>query len=165
HDITQHAELNRLREQLLYSVAHELRGPLGVLDNALDILGAKYGALSAQEFDQLVRSARRTAARLRGLMEDLLGAGNIQSGRFQVRPQPMRLSDLFDEAIELVEELTEAHGQRIERQASGELLTVLADPRYARQVVSNLLSNASKYSPDGEVIRLRARRERGQVRV
>src|SRR5919197_4539484 len=42
HDISRHAEVNRLREQLLYSVAHELRGPLMVLDNALEILDTEY---------------------------------------------------------------------------------------------------------------------------
>ena len=47
HDISRHAEVNRLREQLLYSVAHELRGPLMVLDNALEILDTEYPSLTA----------------------------------------------------------------------------------------------------------------------
>src|SRR6185503_16382556 len=46
HDISRHAEVNRLREQLLYSVAHELRGPLMVLDNALEILDTEYPGLT-----------------------------------------------------------------------------------------------------------------------
>src|SRR5690348_6407253 len=51
HDISRHAELNRLREQLLYSVAHELRGPLTVLDNALEILDSEHSGLMVDDFD------------------------------------------------------------------------------------------------------------------
>src|SRR5262249_25644189 len=72
HDISRRAEVNRLREQLLYSVAHELHGPLMVLDNALEILDADYDKLTAQDFNQVLGSARRTARRMRMLMEDLL---------------------------------------------------------------------------------------------
>jgi len=89
HDISRHAEVNRLREQLLYNVAHELRGPLMVLDNALEILDTEYDGLTAEEFVQVLGSARRTARRIRTLMEDLLSAGSIQSGHFVVaRGQP-----------------------------------------------------------------------------
>jgi hypothetical protein len=72
HDISRQAEVNRLREQLLYSVAHELRGPLMVLDNALEILDDDYEKLTAQDFNQVLGSARRSARRMRMLMEDLL---------------------------------------------------------------------------------------------
>ena len=72
HDISRQAEVNRLREQLLYGVAHELRGPLMVLDNALEILDADYDKLTAQDFNQVLGSARRSARRMRMLMEDLL---------------------------------------------------------------------------------------------
>src|ERR687884_797726 len=50
HDVSRHAEVNRLREQLLYSVAHELRGPLMVLDNALEILATEHDSLTPDEF-------------------------------------------------------------------------------------------------------------------
>src|SRR5579859_4528139 len=72
HDISRHAEVNRLREQLLYSVAHELRGPLMVLDNALEILDTDFPPLNATEFAQVLGTARRTAKRMHVLMEDLL---------------------------------------------------------------------------------------------
>ena len=98
HDISRHAEVNRLREQLLYSVAHELRGPLMVLDNALEILDTDYDTLTAQEFAHVLGSARRTARRMRTLMEDLLSAGSIQSGRFVVAPRPTELELIVLEA-------------------------------------------------------------------
>ena len=154
HDISRHAEVNRLREQLLYSVAHELRGPLMVLDNALEILDSDYSRLPAEEFGQVLGTARRTARRMRNLMEDLLSAGSIQSGRFVVAPRKTELDVIVTDAVEIVSPAMDGRGQRVEVDLPREPAPVLADERYARQVLTNLLANASKYSPEHSVIRV-----------
>jgi signal transduction histidine kinase len=152
HDISRHAEVNRLREQLLYNVSHELRGPLMVLDNALELLQTEYPHLSAEDFDRLLGSARRTARRMRALMEDLLSAGSIQSGHFVVAPRKTELEPIVSDALEIVHPTIEARGQRVRLQLPRPGEPVLADPRYARQVLTNLLANASKYSPEQSTI-------------
>jgi signal transduction histidine kinase len=165
HDISRHAEVNRLREQLLYSVAHELRGPLMVLDNALEILDSDYDRLTAQEFNQVLGSARRTARRMRTLMEDLLSAGSIQSGHFVVAPRPTQLQSIVDEAIEIVRPWTDLREQSLELDLPNPGTEVLADQRYARQVLSNLLNNASKYSPEQSIIRVVATPNANMMRI
>ena len=165
HDISRHAEVNRLREQLLYNVAHELRGPLMVLDNALEILDTEYEALTAQEFVQVLGSARRTSRRIRTLMEDLLSAGSIQSGHFVVAPRPTVLKGIVDDAVEIARPSMEARQQSIQFDLPSAGRTVLADRRYARQVLSNLLVNASKYSPEDSVIRVIARTIGNMMRI
>jgi signal transduction histidine kinase len=165
HDISRHAEVNRLREQLLYSVAHELRGPLMVLDNALEILDTDYPRLTAAEFDQVLGTARRTARRMRTLMEDLLSAGSIQSGHFVVAPRPTELAAIVTDALEIVDLSIEGRGQQVELELSDEADAVLADKRYARQVLTNLLANASKYSPEESVIRIVALPAANMVRI
>jgi two-component system phosphate regulon sensor histidine kinase PhoR len=165
HDITSHAELNRMREQLLYSVAHELRGPLGVLENALEILAEEYADLSAEEYGKLTGSARRTAHRLRTLMEDLLSAGTIQAGRFRIRPKPVALEEIVAEAVETVELPVAERGQRVDVSLPSDGLVVEVDRGYVRQVITNLLANASKYSPEKTAITLTAAREDALVRV
>jgi len=164
-DISQHAELNRLREQLLYSVAHELRAPMAVLENTLDLAASEYGAMSAQEFDQLMRSAKHTAMRLRALMEDLLSAGNIQSGRFVVSARPVALSELIDGAVDTVRVLLVERDQQVQWAIGTGAKVVLADPRYVRQVLSNLLANASKYGPRARPIQVIANRQANEVRI
>jgi len=164
HDITRYAELTQLREQLLYNVAHELRTPLAVLDNALQILAEEYVELTAEEFNRLMSSAQHTATRLRRLMEDLLNAGTIQSGRFTVHPMPTGVSDLIREAVDLMAPAVAARAQRVEYRGTKDL-SALADPRYVRQVLTNLIANASKYSPEGEVIHVAARRAGDYVRI
>jgi len=156
HDISRHAEVNRLREQLLYSVAHELRGPLMVLDNALEILDTEYPRLSADEYDQVLGTARRTARRMRTLMEDLLSAGSIQSGHFVVAPRRTELETIVMDALDIVTPSLDGRGQRVELAFPEEPATVMADQRYARQVLTNLLANASKYGPERSVIHVLA---------
>jgi PAS domain S-box-containing protein len=165
HDISRHAEVNRLREQLLYSVAHELRGPLMVLDNAFEILESEYPNLSAKEFAQVLGMARRTARRMRTLMEDLLSAGSIQSGHFVVAPRKTDLLAIVTDALEIVGPATEGREQRVEVAVPAGLPQVLADKRYARQVLTNLLANASKYSPEGAAIRVVASPAGTMVRI
>lgn len=154
HDISRHAEVNRLREQLLYSVAHELRGPLMVLENAVEILETEYPKLTAEEFAHVLGTARRTARRMRTLMEDLLSAGSIQSGHFVVAPRKTELRTILSDALEIVGPAIDGRGQRVVIEVSTDAPAVLADKRYARQVLTNLLANASKYSPEQSVIRV-----------
>ena len=165
HDISQQAELNRLREQLLYDVAHELRGPLTALENALELLAGDYASLDAKDHDDIVVRARRSSGRMRVLMEDLLSAGNIQSGRFVVRPAAVELERLVSEAVEETAGAVEERQQRVVVRLPEHSTTVRADPRFARQVLTNLLSNASKYGGRGSEILLRAEAENGTVRV
>lgn len=165
HDVTALAEISRLREELLYSVAHELRGPLTVLDSALEVLRADYGALSAAEMEDLLRTAGRTAARLQGLMDELLCAGCIRSGRFAIAPRSVPLATLLDDALDAVDLLMDGRGLSILRDPAAAALTVHADPVFARQVVTNLLSNAIKYSPDGGTIHLKVSADGRQARV
>jgi signal transduction histidine kinase len=165
HDISRHAEVNRLREQLLYSVAHELRGPLMVLDNALEILDTDYPQLTAEEFGQVLSTARRTARRMRTLMEDLLSAGSIQSGHFVVAPRKTDLQTILNDALEIVNPSIESRAQRVEVAIADDVPAVLADNRYARQVLTNLLANASKYSPEQSAIRVVASAKASMVRI
>jgi PAS domain S-box-containing protein len=165
HDISRHAEVNRLREQLLYSVAHELRGPLMVLDNAVEILETDYAKLTAEEFAQVLGTARRTARRMHTLMEDLLSAGSIQSGHFVVAPRKTDLRAIVSDALEIVNPSIEGRGQRVTIDVPAEATLVLADKRYARQVLTNLLANASNYGPADSVIRVVASPLANMVRI
>jgi signal transduction histidine kinase len=165
HNVSRFAQLNRLREQLLYSVAHELRGPLAILDTALELLTSEGDSMSAVERDHLVQSAGRTVTRLTGLMEDMLSAGAIQSGRFVVRAQPVELAPIIDDAIEATGLALESRNQRVETDPIDRRVLVQADRRYARQVLMNLLTNASKYSPDGEAIRVSATVAGGEATI
>jgi signal transduction histidine kinase len=136
-----------------------------VLDNALEILDSEYARMTAVEFDQVLGTARRTARRMRTLMEDLLSAGSIQSGRFVVAPRSTELAGIVADALEIVGPSIEGRGQRVDLELPAGAAAVLADKRYAQQVLTNLLANASKYSPEQSVIRIVAVPAANMVRI
>jgi signal transduction histidine kinase len=121
--------------------------------------------LNEHEFAQVLGMASRTVRRMRSLMEDLLSAGSIQSGHFVVAPRRTRLRAIIDDALEIVTPSMDARGQKIEIDVPCDADPVLADRRYARQVISNLVANASKYSPEQSVVRIYALLNGGTVRT
>jgi signal transduction histidine kinase len=164
NDVSELATANRLREQLLYSIAHELRQPLTVLDNTLDIVSRDYLSLSAHDFEHLLASSRRTVRRLRSLMDQLLSAGTIESGRFVLQLRPIPLRAIVDDAVDAARPDIEGREQQVAVEVAEDTM-VMADARYAQQVLANLLANASKYGPRTERIDVSAVRDGRVVRV
>lgn len=165
HDISQHVELHQQQEQLLYNVAHELRNSLAVLENSLDMLARDYSELSTQDFGRLLLGAHRTSSRLRDLMENLLSAGAIQSGRLQIRLIVTDFSYLLSDVLETLGPTLALKRQQVKCEAHPLPLLVMADGRYLRQVLVNLLTNGSKYGPDKDVIIVKTEQDRGFVRI
>lgn len=150
-------------ERLLHDLAHELRTPLGILDGTLEMVASDYGNLSTRELDRLLASARAAAARMRVLLENLLSAGAIQAGGFRPTLQAADLGELVRAATATVTPTVAARGQRLEQDLACSA-TVRADPFWISLALTNLVTNASKYSPAGSTIRVRAQ-PRGDVVV
>jgi signal transduction histidine kinase len=165
HDVSRHAELNRLREELLHDVAHELRGPLTNLESALELLTAYAGDLTVQDHERTTGIARRNAARLSAVVDDLLSASSIHAGRFEISAAPTRLRDMVAEAADLVRPSLEVRQQALRTGPGVAGLSVLADPRRAVHILLNLLNNASKFSPEGSEILVDAARHGPEVTV
>ncbi len=165
HDISQLAEAIRLREQLLFTAAHELRGPVSILDTTLDILAGEPDTLGRAEAAEMLARAHRTARRLRLLVEHVLSAGTIRSGRFVVTPEPTELQLVVEHALDAVGPILRGRGQRVELDLGSDEPTVQADRVYAPQILANLLINASNYSPQRTTIHVRARLEAQMLRV
>lgn len=167
HDISKYAELNRLREELLHNVAHEVRGPLSVLGGGLEILDREYATLSAEEFGRILRGARRAAAHLDGIVDDFLSAGSIRAGRLIPHCSPISVAAILDEALSLTGPMIAERGQQVERITAPDCPPVQADLRPASRALANLLSNACKYSPPGKpiVIRVDTVDEWGRIAV
>jgi signal transduction histidine kinase len=163
HDISRTVESNWWREQILYTLAHEVGGSFTVLRNAFELMdpGEPEGDTS-----HLIRTAQVTIQKVEMLMEDLLAAGSIRGGRFQVNPRPVRLEELAREAADAVTPETAARAQEIQLSLPKAEVWVGADPSYTSRVLFNLLRNASKYSPGGAIIRVIARvTKNGWVRI
>lgn len=164
-DVTAQAELLRLKEDFLLQVAHELRTPIAALSASLDLLHQDALSMPREELAIMVKTLRRSAFRLEHLVENLLDAGSIEAGTFQVRTIPTSLRHALQEALVFIQPIMEGKGQRIVTRIAPGADRVLADPRRTAQILANLLGNASKYSPESTSVTVSSTVEDGYVRV
>ncbi len=151
-DVTAQAELLRLKEDFLVQVAHELRTPIAALSATLDLLVDDALSMPPAQLVTMVSTLRRSALRLEYLVENLLDAGSIEAGTFQVRARPSSVRSCLQEAMEFTQTLLDAKGQRLETRLRPAFDRVLADPRRTAQVLANLIANASRYAPEATTV-------------
>jgi len=163
-DVTEEERAMRQREHLLANLSHELRTPLSSLRAGAEILT---GAPAAADVAELARSMLVSVRRLAELVDNLLGSAGLQAGRFSVRPRRTDLETVIEEVVLEMAPVLAARSQWLDVRARAPVPDVLADPRRIAQVLVNLVSNASRFSPPGRpiVVRLRAAAEMVRVEV
>jgi PAS domain S-box-containing protein len=151
----------RSREQFLSIASHELRTPLTTIKASAQLLDRWFRLPDAdpERLQRLSGQLRGEIDRLEILVSDLLDASRIQQERLDLRPEPFDLTDLARVVVSRFEhapERTAAHDLVVD---APEPVTGEWDPARIDQVLTNLISNALKYSPDGGNVRVRVRRD------
>ena len=161
--LTELGETNRRKDEFLAMLSHELRNPLAPISNALEVLHR-----SGRDEPEL-QSTRDVISRqvhdLARLIDDLLDASRITSGKVRLQTETIELSSVISRAIETTRPLAEARRHRLTVTLPSEPVWLLADPTRLAQVFSNLLNNAAKYTQEGGDITLTAKREGNEVVV
>ena len=150
-------EANRTKSSFLANMSHELRTPLNAIIGLTDMLvtnAARFGTEKAQEPLQRVN---RAGTHLLGLINQVLDLSKIEAGKLELNPQTVQLAPLINEVIGTARQLAEQNQNRLVVDAQENLGALTVDPLRLRQILLNLLSNACKFTKEGEV-RLRARR-------
>ena len=162
-DLAPLEELERMRAEFLGIVSHELRAPLiSIKGSTATVLGASPAPESA-EMLQFFRIIDDQADRMRGLIGELLDHGRIVSGTLSVSPEPAEVAALVDQARSTF--VSGAGRHDLEIDLPEDLPPVLADRVRIVQVLSNLLTNAAKYSPESSAIRIDAERDGVHVAI
>ncbi|MDQ1630343.1 MAG: two-component system, OmpR family, phosphate regulon sensor histidine kinase PhoR [Frankiaceae bacterium] len=154
--------LEQAREDFITTVSHELKTPLTPIKGYLHTLLNREGSLSAAQRARCYRIMLDQAELLTGLVQDLLGAAELQHVGFTVRPQVVEARDVIDRALEVMPPDT---GREFSFRGDEELGLVRCDPVRLRQVLTNLLTNADKYSPPERPVHVCARRESAMVHI
>ena len=162
-DVTAQAELLRLKEDFLLQVAHELRSPIAALSASLDLLHQDALEMPRTELQKMLATLMRSALRLEHLIENMLDAGSIEAGTFQVRAQTTSFRAALREATEVVQHHLDGKDQTLVTDLGAGADRILADPRRTAQVLANLIANASKYSPESTAITVRTRPVDGSI--
>ena len=164
-DITHEAEVNRLKSESISMAAHELRTPLTTITSYVDVLmqGVVGPANEAQqEFLQVIRT---NASRLMTLVTGLLDAAKIESQGLTLNLRPVSMAEVVDEAVRALQKQIDDKHQVLTVHVPANLPQVIADREWMVQVVTNLVSNAHKYSPPGGQVAIRGRVAEGQLRL
>ncbi len=154
-------QANRAKDDFLAMLGHELRNPLAPITTSLYLM-EKHGndrflperATIQRQVDHLVR-----------LVDDLLDVSRVLGGKMRLQKRPVELSDCVYRAVELASSLLLERKQQLRLLVPERGLTVLGDIDRLTQVVTNLLTNAAKYSPDGSQITIDAQSEGAHVRL
>ena len=161
-DITPERELDQKRADFLTVAAHELRTPLTPLSMYLQTI--ERNLARDQPIDpELLAKARRQVSRLEKLVLDLLDVSRLDSGRIELRKQPLALDELAGEVAADFRAAARLH--QIELQKPAHPVMVEADRERLEQVLVNLLSNAVKYSPQGGRIGVTVEQRAGEAMV
>ena len=153
-DMTPLEDLERLRAEFLGMVSHELRTPITTIKGSAATLLTASSTLSPVEMGEFFRIIDEQADHMRDLISDLLDVTRIEAGTLSITPEPTVVTVLVNQAREAF--LRDGARNSIEVDLPQGLPAIRADRQRMMQVLANLLSNASKYSPDHSVIRVSA---------
>ena len=153
-------EQDRRKDEFLAMLAHELRNPIASLANAINVF-----KLGAVRIDPLHEAMQRQLGLLVRLIDDLIDAARISSGKLTLRKAPTTLRAIIESAVETVTPLLDAGTHPLDVQQPAEDIGLDADAERLSQVFSNLLSNAVKYSDIGSPIEIAARATDDSVEI
>jgi signal transduction histidine kinase len=150
---------NRAKDEFLAMLGHELRNPLSPILTALQLMRMRTGETREQAVIE------RQVGHLVRLVDDLLDISRITRGKIELRRQKIELAAAVAAGLEMARPLLEQRRQKLDLDVPPEGLLLDADPDRLAQVVSNLLTNAAKYSDYESTVHVTARREGDRVRL
>ncbi|MFC5462288.1 ATP-binding protein [Massilia niabensis] len=140
-------DADQKKDEFLAMLAHELRNPLAPITSAAAILSSRnVDQATVQRTSAIIA---RQARHMTGLIDDLLDVSRVTRGRVDLDTVDLDAKDVIADAIEQVRPLVEKHGHRLTVGLSPAPSIVLGDRKRLVQVMTNLLSNAAKYTPNG----------------
>ncbi|MDQ2907454.1 MAG: ATP-binding protein [Chloroflexota bacterium] len=149
-DVTQEREVDRMKSEFVSLVSHELRTPLTSIQGYIDLLlhDEEVGPLTALQ-QEFLGVAHNNARRLVGIINDLLDLSRIESGKIELHREPLHLTRIIQELLPTFSLRLEEKQQELVLHLPDPSPIVQADSERIVQVLSNLLSNAHKYTPQG----------------
>ena len=156
-------DTDRRKDEFLATLAHELRNPLAPIRTGLQVLKMAKG--DPEAVNAVCASMERQTLQLITLVDDLLDVSRFTRGRLQLRRSRVELADIVQSAVETSKPQIEDARHELTVTLPDYPLYVDADPFRLSQVLSNLLNNAAKYTPEGGQIRLSAEQSAGEIVV
>ncbi len=154
HDVTKEKELDRVKQDFMNMISHDLRSPLSSVMGGLVMLSKMNADKSSNSFSEEAESAVRSAEKLIGFIDDLLDFQKLSAGQMTLEHESHQGQKLIVEAVDLVKAYAKNCSIELKIGGGFENVAVICDGRKLVQVLVNLLSNAIKFSPPHSAVRV-----------
>jgi len=162
-DVSRQRETENLRDAILSMLGHELQTPLSIIKGYTSTLLRTDGNWDNHTIKQGLQVIEEESDRLSSVMSKLLLASRLSAGKVKLEREPVQLSGLAGKVVRRLEGLNSKHTLIKDFQADFPSLTAV--PQLMEQVISNLVENAIKYSPEGGKVLIKGRYDRNSVEV
>jgi PAS domain S-box-containing protein len=163
HDMTDRRRAEKLKQEVIAMITHDLRTPLSTINNVLDFFENGTSGTFDAKGRNYVLMAKRNADRMVALINDLLDIEKIKSGMMQLELDSVALHRCFDNCQAASSGLAEE--MAVTLQFAPTNIVVEADEQRLDRVLSNLVANAIKYSPKGTTVKVVAEQQRNSVKI
>lgn len=147
-------KLERLKSEFISIVSHELRTPLTSIKNSLDILMSGRCGETTQAADKFLSMAMRNVQRLSGIINDLLDLSKIEAGKMDFNFAPTNINTVIGYVKSALSEVAKTKGLNLITSEAENLPEITADAQRLEQVLTNLVSNAIKFTPENKTIKI-----------
>ncbi len=151
------------KSQFLANMSHELRTPLNAIIGLTEMMFTNAARFGTEKAIEPLRRVHRAGTHLLGLINQVLDLSKIEAGKLELNPETVSIAPLLDEVIGTARQLAEQNGNKLAVECPHDLPPIIVDPMRLRQILLNLLSNACKFTKNGEVsLTVRRRGKDGQ---
>jgi signal transduction histidine kinase len=147
-------ETNKLKDEFLATMSHELRTPLNSILGFSDVLSGAENLTEKQR--RFLENIRKSGRDLLLLINDVLDLAKIESGRLEIQPADVRLTDVVDKQVDSMLPMADRKNIDLTTSVDLDMPVLWQDPGKLQQILNNLLSNALKFTPEGGRVRVRA---------
>lgn len=164
-DISERKRLETMKSEFISTVSHELRTPLTSIRGALDLIIDGFVGEIPEDAREMISIAHNNSERLVRLINDLLDMEKFDAGEMEFDLQPVALGSLLERAVGDNAGYAKEHDVRFEITGDVPEVSINVDPGRMLQVLTNLLSNAAKFSPPQAAVSVSASAQNGRVRI
>lgn len=164
-DITKEVEADRAKSEFVSTVSHELRTPMTAIKGYTDLLyGGAAGPINAEQ-QRFLSTIKTNTDRLTALINDLLDISRMETGRVRFEPRPLQIGEVIADVVNVLAGQAEGKQQHLSYDIAAGLPDIMGDRDRLNQVLTNLIGNAIRYTPEGGEIVVRAYLVEKAVRV
>jgi signal transduction histidine kinase len=162
HDITPFKEMDKLKSELIATVSHDLKQPLGVMNGYVELLMMQQ-AVSPQGLNH-IQMIRRAVQNMRQLIDDLLDLAKIESG-IKLDLHPVAINHVVVDCIDALRHTAQNKSMTITNEVPDNLPEIVGDKSRLRQILINLIGNAVKYTPPEGWVKVTAEPRGNMLRI